>query len=90
MLHRAVLFLGHDSGPMHLAAAVGTPCVVVFSASNRPGAWYPCGDHHKVFYPPNPAAARPIETIEPGEVIIAAADFLDRDNPTEQLGDVRP
>ena len=27
---RAKVFMGHDSGPMHLAAAVGTTCVAVF------------------------------------------------------------
>lgn len=34
LLERATLFVGNDSGPMHLAAAVGTPVVAVFG----PGA----------------------------------------------------
>jgi len=50
VLERARLFIGHDSGPMHLAAAVGTPCAAVFSARHLPGLWFPYGDHHKVFY----------------------------------------
>lgn len=49
-LARARLFLGHDSGPMHLAAAVQTPCVAVFAARNRPRVWYPWGDRHEVVY----------------------------------------
>ena len=47
---RARLFLGHDSGPMHLAAAVGTPCVVLFAARNIPRVWFPHGPRHRVIY----------------------------------------
>lgn len=50
VLARARLFLGHDSGPIHLAAAVGTRCVAAYSARNRPGAWFPHGGQHRVFY----------------------------------------
>jgi lipopolysaccharide heptosyltransferase III len=31
---RALLFIGNDSGVAHMAAATGTPCVVVFGSSN--------------------------------------------------------
>jgi len=47
---RAKVFLGHDSGPMHLAAAVQTPCVAIFAARNRPRVWFPCGRQHRVIY----------------------------------------
>jgi heptosyltransferase-3 len=50
LLTRARVYLGHDSGPMHLAAAVGTPCVAVFSSRNLPGEWYPYGAQHHVVY----------------------------------------
>lgn len=50
VLQRARLFVGHDSGPMHLAAAVGTPCAAIFSARNLPGIWFPHGTGHRVFY----------------------------------------
>lgn len=43
VLCRCRLFLGHDSGPMHLAACVGVPCVAVFSARNLPRQWFPRG-----------------------------------------------
>lgn len=43
LLARATLFLGVDSGPMHLAAASGVPSVVLFSARDLPGKWYPYG-----------------------------------------------
>jgi heptosyltransferase-3 len=44
------VFIGHDSGPMHLAAAVGTPCAAIFSARDLPGHWFPYGRAHTVFY----------------------------------------
>jgi heptosyltransferase III len=47
---RARLFIGHDSGPMHLAAAVGTPCVAIFAARNLPRQWFPYGPHHRILY----------------------------------------
>jgi len=50
LLGNCRLFLGHDSGPMHLAAAVGTPCVAVFCARNMPGVWFPYGNRHRVLY----------------------------------------
>jgi ADP-heptose:LPS heptosyltransferase len=50
VLRHARLYLGHDSGPMHLAAAVNTPCVAIFSAKNPPGEWFPRGAGHRVLY----------------------------------------
>ena len=49
-LERAAMFLGHDSGPMHLAASVGTPLVAVFAARNIPRQWFPFGAQHEVVY----------------------------------------
>jgi hypothetical protein len=50
VLKKSVLFVGHDSGPMHLAAATGAPCVAIFSARNKPGGWFPAGTRHHVIY----------------------------------------
>jgi ADP-heptose:LPS heptosyltransferase len=47
---RSRLFIGHDSGPMHLAAAVQTPCVAIFAARNKPRVWFPYGRQHRVLY----------------------------------------
>jgi heptosyltransferase-3 len=46
----AHLFIGHDSGPMHVAAAVGVPIVAVFSARNLPGIWFPLSERRQVHY----------------------------------------
>jgi heptosyltransferase-3 len=50
VLARSRVFLGHDSGPMHLAAAVQTPCVAIFAARNKPRVWFPYGARHEVVY----------------------------------------
>ncbi len=41
LLERAELFIGADSGPSHLAAAAGTPSVILFSGTNRVVQWRP-------------------------------------------------
>ncbi len=43
------LYIGNDTGTMHLAAAVGTQCLGIFSARDFPGRWHPYGSRHKVF-----------------------------------------
>ena len=50
VLEKATLFVGHDSGPMHLASSVGIPCVSIFAARNKPGVWFPFGNEDNVFY----------------------------------------
>ncbi len=45
-LSRCSLYLGNDTGTMHLAAAVSTSCVAIFSARDLKGKWYPYGNHH--------------------------------------------
>ena len=50
VLEKCEIFVGHDSGPMHLASAVGTPCVAIFSARNLPGQWFPARPGHRVIY----------------------------------------
>ena len=50
------LFLCHDSGPMHVAAAVGTPVVALVGAQNIT-IWGPVGAHHRVLQAPQPCAA---------------------------------
>ena len=52
----ASLYLGHDTGPMHLAAASGVPCVAIFSARERPGIWFPYGQGHLVVYHSTPCS----------------------------------
>ena len=48
-LRGCALYLGNDTGTMHLAASAGAPCVAVFSARDWPGAWYPYGVPQRIF-----------------------------------------
>lgn len=43
-LRACELFVGHDSGITHLAAAVGLPCIALWGPSN-PRLWRPRGNH---------------------------------------------
>ncbi len=43
LIRQASLFIGHDSGPMHLAASQSVPCVALFGGYCPPGKWYPQG-----------------------------------------------
>jgi lipopolysaccharide heptosyltransferase II len=50
------LLLCHDSGPMHIAAAVGTPVVALLGSQN-PALFAPSGAGHTVLQPPLPCTA---------------------------------
>ena len=54
VIERGDLFLGHDTGTMHLAAAVDTRAVGLFCARDVPGLWYTDrpGDHFFYEQPP--------------------------------------
>lgn len=55
-LRRCALYVGNDSGVMHLAAAVGTRCVAIFSSRDHPGLWEPLGEGHAVLRKQVPCA----------------------------------
>lgn len=89
VLAHARIFLGHDSGPMHLASASGTPCVVVFPARNRPRIWFPWGDQHEILYHQTDCwdcnlevcleqKKKCLTSITPGEVLSAVRRVLGR------------
>jgi ADP-heptose:LPS heptosyltransferase len=41
------MFIGHDSGISHLAAAVGTPSLLLFGPTD-PEIWAPVGEHVRI------------------------------------------
>jgi heptosyltransferase II len=52
-LSRCSLFISNDSGPVHVSAAVGTPCVVIFGRNDpglSPERWGPIGDHNRMLH----------------------------------------
>lgn len=46
LAERSRLFIGNDSGPMHLAAAAGSRCVVLFGTDST--RWRPAGIRHLI------------------------------------------
>lgn len=87
LLARSMLFVGNDSGPAHLAAAAGTPSVVLFGPQDprRFGPWsartlvlhhrapcWPCAQRRCV-RPETPC----VNDIQIGEVTAAIARVLD-------------
>ena len=71
VIERADLFIGHDSGPLHLADAVGTPCVGLFGNYNAPKMWHPSGVDTHVIH-----RMEGLATIAPGHVIDTALRAL--------------
>ncbi len=89
LLARADLFVGNDSAPMHLAAAVGAPTVAVFGPTDPAlnGPWsaraavirheQDCGPCYRDGYFPDCEDRRCLEDITAAEVYAATVDFLD-------------
>lgn len=53
LLRRCRLLVSNDSGPVHVAAAVGTPVVDIFGRNQRglsPARWGPLGEGHVVLH----------------------------------------
>lgn len=50
VLKKASQFIGHDSGPLHLAGAVNVPYIGIYSARNLPGRWFPRGNNNAIIY----------------------------------------
>jgi ADP-heptose:LPS heptosyltransferase len=87
VIKRARLYIGHDSGPIHMAGAVGTPLVGIYSARNVPGLWYPRGKDNRILWHQVPCTGcqrtvcydqqrRCIRSIMVEEVIDAVAGFM--------------
>ncbi len=84
LLAAAAVVVGGDTGPVHLAASLGTPTVALFLATD-PARNAPRGDRVAVVSCVEPAAgpgasarARPVRRPDPGEVAAAAAALLPR------------
>jgi heptosyltransferase-3 len=65
VLARAAAYVGNDSGISHLAAALGTPSVVLFGPTD-PVQWAPRGDRVRVVRAPAPCS---MHSLQPDEVL---------------------
>ena len=66
---RLTLFVSNDTGPAHIAAAAGTPVIVIFDRPD-PHSYTPIGDHHRLIF------GRSIKDIHVPEVYRAAHELL--------------
>jgi ADP-heptose:LPS heptosyltransferase len=62
-IEHAILYVGHDNGPMHLAAAAGVPCVAMFGDFNVPRRWHPMGSGHRIIHDLRGVRAIPVEKL---------------------------
>jgi heptosyltransferase III len=69
LISGASLFVGNDSGPAHIAAAVGVPPVVIFGPSD-PVIWGPWGTRGEVVQADGPIGSVAVERV------IAACDLV--------------
>lgn len=49
LLRLSIGYFGNDTGPMHMAAAIGKPVAVVMSGRNLPGEWDPDVEQRLIF-----------------------------------------
>jgi ADP-heptose:LPS heptosyltransferase len=74
---RLTLFVSNDTGPAHIAAAVGTPVIVLFDRPD-PNSFTPAGRHNRLIFAPR------IAEITVKEVYRAAHELL-ASSRTDQL-----
>lgn len=44
----SIIYVGNDTGPMHLAALLKIKCIALFSDTNRDTNWSPYGSNHEI------------------------------------------
>lgn len=69
---RAALYVGNDTGPLHLAGAVGCPTIGIYGWSD-PREWKPVGSRVRAIR----AEDGRLESVEAGSVLEAAREFLE-------------
>lgn len=75
VLRRAALYIGNDSGLMHLGAAAGAPVVGVFGMSDA-REYAPCGPRAVAVSAEGPHGTTPMEALPAAPVIAAATRLL--------------
>ncbi|TGQ04844.1 MULTISPECIES: glycosyltransferase family 9 protein [unclassified Mesorhizobium] len=90
LLSNALIFLGNESGPMHLAASTGTPVVGLYGLT-PPDVWSPVGVPHRTLAPPlpcqcvaagmcmpnNPGRVYCVHRLRVDDVVAATLDLID-------------
>jgi len=74
---RLTIFISNDTGPVHIAAAAGTPVIVIMDRPD-PHSFTPIGDHHRLIF------GQSVRNISVAQVYKAAHEVLAM-NRTEKL-----
>ena len=80
MLARCDLFIGNDSGLMHIAAATGLPTMALFGPTN-PNHFGPWGEKSCVLEAPLVSGQRAITGLSVESVAMAVHEMLSKFNP---------
>jgi len=93
ILSQCRMLVSNDTGAHHLAAAVNTPSVVIFSSRDFRGKWHPYGDNHIVLrkwiechtclLEACPVGNRCMSLIKASEVIAACDKLFELTNSTD-------
>lgn len=96
LMQLCTVVIGVDSGPIHLAAAVGTRVIGLFSGVENPGRWEPLGNGHvflrhavtcagcRLIMTPCPVSGHPcLESITPAQVLNALDRLLNKEQSSE-------
>lgn len=74
-LRKSAIYIGNDSGLMHLAAAAGTPTLGLFGRS-KASEYAPAGLRTAIAIAPGPEGEAPMEGLDTGAVLAAALSLL--------------
>ncbi|MER8467291.1 glycosyltransferase family 9 protein [Mesorhizobium sp. M1396] len=90
LLAEAAIFLGNDSGPMHVAASVGTPAVGLFGLQS-PALWGPFGVPNRTLRPPMPCPSiapcnHCVQRLQVAEVAEATLDLIEEVQKSSRSG----
>ena len=67
---RLTLFISNDTGPVHIAAAVGTPVIVLFDRPD-PHSYTPVGEQHRIIFSPSVASISVAEVYRTAHALLA-------------------
>lgn len=72
-------YLGNDTGPIHLAAAAGVPCIGLYGAQGCGNTFHPMGDDHIILQTPMPCSGCNLPSCAKAEEPLCIRQLRDED-----------